>query len=73
MASILTLEATGPKGEELASRAGDVTNIPVGYDPEFQCATFDADDLEPGELKTVVFEALGNLDPDWQSHLRVAD
>ena len=73
MAAMLQLEAIGPRGEELAMAAGDATGIPTGFDPEFECATFDADSLEPEELKTTVFEALGELDPEWQSHLRVLD
>jgi hypothetical protein len=73
VASLLTLEATGPKAEQLAIEAGDVTEIPVGYDPEFQCATFDSDTLGDEELLRVVFEALAGVDPDWQSHLRLAD
>jgi hypothetical protein len=73
MAAMLQLEAIGPRGEELAMAAGDATGIPTGFDPEFECATFDADSLEPEELKATVFEALGELDPEWQSHLRVLD
>jgi hypothetical protein len=70
--AILTLEAIGPRGEELAMQAGDNRAIPVGWDAEFSCATFDSD-LDAGELQTVVFEELARLDPDWQSHLRVAE
>jgi hypothetical protein len=72
MASILTLDAIGPKGEELAMQAGKTTDIPVGFDPEFECATFDSDGLEAGELQSTVFVALAGIDPDWQSHLRLA-
>lgn len=73
MASILTLDAIGPKGEELAMQAGKATDIPVGFDPEFECATFDSDGLEAGELQSTVFDALAGIDPDWQSHLRLAE
>jgi hypothetical protein len=70
--ALLTLEAIGPKGEELALQAGDKHDIPVGWDSEFSCATFDSD-LEQDELETIVFEELGRLDPEWKSHLRVAE
>jgi hypothetical protein len=70
--AILTLEAIGPRGEELAMRAGGNREIPVGWDEEFSCATFDSD-LDADELQTVVFEELARLDPDWESHLRVAE
>lgn len=73
MAALLTLEATGPKGEDLADQAGDALDIPVGFDPEFECATFDATDLEAIELETAVFDALEALEPEWRSHLRVAE
>ena len=70
---LLTLEAIGPEGERLALAASDTTDIPVGWDSEFNCATFDSDDLEGAELEAVVYDALGGLDPDWRSHLRVAE
>jgi hypothetical protein len=73
MASILTLEAIGPKGEELAMAAGERAEIPVGFDPEFECATFDADSLDADQLQATVFEALNALDPEWQAHLRIAE
>jgi hypothetical protein len=71
--AILTLEAIGPKGEQLAMDAGKSTDIPVGFDPEFECATFDADGIEDDELQTVVFEALAEIEPEWQAHLRLAE
>ena len=71
--ALLTLEAIGPKGEQLAMDAGKVTEIPVGYDSEFECATFDSDSLEDEELQAVVFDALGGIDPDWRAHLRIAE
>lgn len=69
---MLTLEAIGPNGEQLAMKAGEMTDIPVGFDPEFQCATFDSDLLE-AELRGIVFDALAGIDPEWQSHLRIAE
>ncbi len=57
---ILILEATGPRGEELATQAGKVTDIAVGFDPEFECATFDSEALDEAELQGVVFDALGD-------------
>jgi hypothetical protein len=71
--AILMLEASGPKAEELAMEAGRATEIPVGWDPEFDCATFDADGLADDELQTVVFEALASIEPEWQTHLRLTD
>jgi hypothetical protein len=73
MTPILILDAIGPKAEELATDAGKVTDIPVGYDPEFDCATFDSDTLEGKELEAVVVDALAGIDPEWQSHLRLAE
>ena len=73
MAAMLILEATGPNGEQLAIEAGKVTDIPVGWDSEFDSATFDADALDEEELRKVVFEALDGIDPDWRSHLRVVE
>ena len=70
---MLTLEAIGPNGEQLAMTAAKKRDIPVGWDEEFQCATFDADGIEDDELQTVVFEELADIDPDWQSHLKVAE
>ena len=71
--AILTLEAIGPKGEQLAMEAGNTTDIPVGYDSEFECATFDADSLGDEELQAIVFEALARIDPEWRSQLRLAE
>jgi hypothetical protein len=71
--SLLILESIGPKGEELAMKAGEVTEIPVGFDPELQSATFDSDDLSEAELQGIVFDALGGIDPGWRSHLRLAE
>ena len=71
--ALLLLEAIGPEGERLALEAGRLTEIPVGFDSEFNTATFDSDELDSDELEGVVFDALGGIDPDWRSHLRVAD
>ena len=70
---LLTLEATGPEGERLAMAAGEKRDIPVGWDEEFQSATFDADGVDDDELQAVVFEELEDLDSDWRNHLRVAE
>lgn len=70
---LLTLEAIGPDGEKLALKAGEETGIPVGFDPEFECATFDSSSIDGEELETVVFEALDGLDAGWRSHLQLAE
>ena len=69
---LITLEAIGPKGEQLAMRAADVTEIPVGWDGESSSATFDSD-MPDEELQAVLADALGGIDPEWQDHLRVAE
>jgi hypothetical protein len=69
---LMFLEAIGPDGERLALEAGRRTDIPVGFDSESNTATFDSDDLDGAELEGVVFDALSGIDPDWRSHLRVA-
>ncbi|HYU59487.1 MAG TPA: hypothetical protein VEK39_01895 [Solirubrobacterales bacterium] len=69
--AILTLEAIGPKAEQLANDAGEALDIPVGYDPEFECATFDSDTQDEDELQAIVFEALARIDSEWQAHLRL--
>jgi hypothetical protein len=71
--ALLILEATGPNGEELAMKAGDELDIPVGFDPELESATFDSETVAEAELQTIVFEALARIDSDWQSHLRPAE
>ena len=70
---MLNLEAIGPRGEELALAAGDAIDVPVGFDPDLECATFDADSLELDDLKGAVEVALADLDPDWQTHMRILD
>ncbi len=71
--ALFLLEAIGPEGERLALEAGRLTEIPVGFDSEFNTATFDSDELDGAELEGIVFDALGGIDPDWRSHLRVAE
>jgi hypothetical protein len=71
--AMLILEAIGPKGEELALEAGKARDIPVGFDPEFECATFDSDTIDEQELQVVVFEQLARIDPEWQQHLRLSE
>ncbi len=71
--ALLTLEAIGPDGEKLALKAGEHLGIPVGFDPEFECATFDADGLDEEALEAEVAKELSALDPGWQAHLRVAE
>ena len=73
MSPILTLEATGPRAEELATKAGDNREIAVGYDPEFECFNFDADGVTEDELETLISEELDALDPEWRAHLRKVD
>ena len=72
--ALLTLEATGDRGEELAMAAGEEIDVPVGFDPEFEAATYDSDEhpTEP-ELQAAVFAALDGLDSDWREHLRIAE
>jgi len=69
---LVTLEAIGPRGEELAMQAADVTDIPVGWDGELSCATFDSD-MPDEELQAVLADALGGIESSWQEHLRVAE
>jgi hypothetical protein len=73
MSPILTLEAIGPRAEELAESAGRNREIVVGFDPEFECFNFDADAISEEELATVVFEELDALEPEWRTHLRPVD
>ena len=70
--AMLFMEAIGPKGEELALAAGETTEIPVGWDPELNTATFDSDLPEP-ELEGIIFDALNGLDTGWRSHLQVTE
>ena len=70
---MLIMEAIGPRGEQLAMRAGEVTDIPVGWDGEFNSATFDSDAYQGAELEAVVFDALNGIDADWREHLRVVE
>ena len=71
--AIIVLEAVGPRAEELATEAARITEVPIGFDPDFRCATFDSDELDSAELRAAVLEALAEIDSDWESHLRIAD
>ena len=73
LVAMLIMEAVGPRGEELAMAAGEAREIPVGWDPEFESATFDADGIDDDELEAVIVEELDARDPDWRSHLRLVD
>jgi hypothetical protein len=71
--ALLILEAIGPRGEELAMAAGEARDIAVGWDPEFESATFDADGIGDDELAAVIYEELDSRDPDWRSHLKLVE
>jgi hypothetical protein len=78
--AMIFMEAIGPEGERLAMAAGDATEeVTVGWDAEFNSATFDSDAYDPDtvlsedEVRSRVFAALDGLDPDWRSHLREAE
>ena len=70
---MLILEAIGPRGEELAMAAAKARDIAVGWDSEFDSATFDADGIDEAELQTVIFEELDARDPEWRSHLQLVE
>ena len=71
---MLILQAVGSNGEQLAMQAADAIDVPVGWDSELQCATFDSDaHASEEELQAAAFDALEGIDPDWKSHLQVAD
>jgi hypothetical protein len=69
---IITFELIGPRGGELAEEAGRVTESAVGIDPD-GAATFDSDSLDGAELEAVIVDALGGIDSDWSSQLRVSE
>ncbi len=71
--AMLILEGIGPHGEELAMAAGDAHGIAVGWDPEFDSATFDADGMTDAELQELITGELASRDPDWESHLRLSE
>ena len=79
--AMIFMEAIGPEGERLAMAAGDAAEeVTVGWDSEFNSATFDSDsygehseELSEDEVRTRVFAALDGLDPDWRSHLKEAE
>ena len=71
---MLILNATGPKGEELAMAGGQADrDRRSDTTPEFDSATFDSDAYDEAELQGIVFDALGGIDSDWRSHLELAD
>jgi hypothetical protein len=70
---MLIMEAVGPRGEELAMAAGAAREIAVGWDSEFNSATFDADGIDDTELEAVIVEELDDRDPDWRLQLRLVD
>ena len=70
---MLILEATGPRGEQLAMAAADARGYAAGWDSEFKSATIDADGIADDELRTVIFEELDSRDPDWRSQLQVVE
>jgi hypothetical protein len=70
---MLILEAIGPRGEELAIAAGEAREIAVGWDSEFDSATFDTDGIDETELQAVIFEELDAQDPEWRSHLQLVE
>ena len=78
--AMIFLESIGPEGERLALAAGEaVAEVAVGWDSEFDSATFDSDAYDPDvvlteeEVREKVFAALETLDSDWRSHLREAE
>jgi hypothetical protein len=71
--ALLFMEAIGPNAEQLALDAGKAADVAVGYDSDLGSATFDSDAHDETELEAAVSEALTGLDPDWQTHLRVAE
>jgi hypothetical protein len=73
---MIFFEAIGPDGEDLAMAAGAAAEeVTVGWDSEFNSATFDSDAYDPDtvlpdeEIRARVIAALDGLDPDWRSHL----
>ena len=79
--AMIFMESIGPEGERLAMAAGDATEeVTVGWDSEFNSATFDSDtygsdspELSEDEVRTRVFATLDGLDPEWRTHLREAE
>jgi hypothetical protein len=70
---MLILEATDSAGEQLVSQAADATGVAMGWDGELSCATFDSDDMDDGQLQVALYDALAAIDPDWSSHLQLAE
>lgn len=67
------MEAIGPNAEQLALDAGKAADVAVGYDSDLGSATFDSDAHDEAGLQDAITGALVGLDPDWQTHLRVAE
>ena len=70
--AMMILEATGSEGERLAMAASDKTGIAVGWDPEFNSATFDSD-LDGNDMQQQIFAALDEIDPAWRIQLMVLE
>ena len=70
--AMLILEATGSEGERLAMAAAEKTGIPVGWDREFNSATFDSD-LPDNEMQQQIFAALDEIDPAWRIQLQIVE
>lgn len=70
--AMLILEARDSEGEQLAMAASDKTGITVGWDPEFNSATFGSD-LEGNDMQLQIFAALDEIDPAWRIHLAVVE
>lgn len=71
--TLLILEAIGPRGEELAMAVSESHGFPVGWDSEFNSATFDVDGADQAELQDLIFTALDARDPDWRSQLHLVE
>jgi hypothetical protein len=71
--AMLIMEAIGPRGEELALAAADAQGIAVGWDSEFNSATFDTDATSDEELEAQIVAELERREPDWRAHLRAVD
>lgn len=70
---MLILESIGDRGGELANEAAEAVGVPAGFDPDLDSVTFDSDQYDDEDLRATVTEALDGIDPDWSSHLRIAE
>jgi hypothetical protein len=52
--------------------AGEKTGIAVGWDSEFNSATFDSD-LDDNEMQQQIFAALDEIDPAWRIQLQIVE